>query len=181
MRRSLLAALIALFIPIPPLSAQSSEAGTPPMRIRLVPANPSWKPMSGTLVSLGADTIQFVLDGARDTSRVLVASLDRVERSTGRRSKVGGGILMGALIGGAAGGGAGYALSSPGANEPAPYMVPAGIGAGVLIGGAIGWLRSASSHGERWETMPTVSVDRPGSGAAASAEMRVGFATRLRF
>jgi hypothetical protein len=181
MRRSSLAALILLSTSAPALSAQSSEAGTPPTRIRLVPVDVSWKPMTGTLVSLGADTIQLVLDGRRDTSRVLAATLDRIERSTSRRSGLGRGVLFGVLIGGAIGGGAGYAMSSPGASEPAPYMVPAGIGAGALIGGVIGGLRGASSRGERWEAMPTVSVDRAQSGAAPAADVRVGFATRLNF
>lgn len=180
MRRSSLAALILLATSVPALAAQSNGAGTSPMRIRLVPVDVSWKPMTGTLVSLGADTIRFVLDGRRDTSRVLVANLDRVERSTSRRSGLGRGILIGALIGAAAGGGAGYALSSPGGSEPAPYLVPAGIGAGALIGGTFGAIRGSSSR-DRWEAMPTVSVDRPRSGAAAAAEVRVGFATRLSF
>ena len=122
-----------------------------------------------------------MLDGRRDTSRVLVANLDRVERSTSRASGVGRGVLIGALIGAAAGGGVGYALSSPGGSEPAPYLVPAGIGAGALIGGVFGGIRGSSSSGERWETMPTVSVDRAQSGAAAGSDVRVGFATRLSF
>jgi hypothetical protein len=180
MRRSALAALILLSASISPLSAQSNGAGTSPMRIRLVPVDVSWKPMTGTLVWLGADTIHFVPDGARDTSRVLVANLGRVERSAGRRSGLARGILIGVLIGGAIGGGTGYALSSPGGSEPAPYLVPAGIGAGALIGGTFGALL-ASSGRERWETMPTVSVDRSQSGAAAAGEVRVGFATRLSF
>ena len=180
MRRTSLAILMLLCISVPALSAQSNEAGTSPMRIRLVPADASWKPMTGTLISLGTDTIQFVRDGARDTSRVLVANLERLERSTGRRSRAGRSILIGALIGGAAGGGAGYALSAPGTSEPAPYMVPAGIGAGVLIGGAIGALRVSATGEERWETVPTISVDRPRSGAAA-AGLRMGFAARLNF
>jgi hypothetical protein len=180
MRRSALAALILLSASISPLSAQSNGAGTSPMRIRLVPVDVSWKPMTGTLIWLGADTIHFVPDGARDTSRVLVANLDRVERSTSRRSGLARGIVIGALIGAAAGGGVGYALSSPGGSEPASYLVPAGIGAGALLGGVFGGIRSRSSSGERWETMPTVSVDRSQSDAGA-AEVRVGFATRLSF
>lgn len=181
MRRAALAALILLSASVPALSAQSNGAGTSPMRIRLVPVDVSWKPMTGTLISLGADTIHFVPDGRRDTSRVLVANLDRVERSTSRRSGLGRGVLIGALIGAAAGGGVGYALSSPGGSEPAPYLVPAGIGAGALVGGVFGGIRGSSSRGERWETMPTVSVDRAQSGAADAAEVRVGFATRLSF
>ena len=180
MRRAALAALILLSASVSPLSAQSNGAGTSPMRIRLVPVDVSWKPMTGTLIALGADTIRFVPDGRWDTSRVLVADLDRVERSTSRRSGLARGILIGALIGAAAGGGAGYALSSPGGSEPAPYLVPAGIGAGALIGGTFGALRSSSSR-ERWEAMPTVSVDRPQSGATAAEGVRVGFATRLNF
>ena len=181
MRQSSLAALILLCTSVPTLSAQSDEAGTSPMRIRLIPSDASWRPMTGTLVSVGSDTIQFVRDGTQDTSRVLIANLDRVERSTSRRSRLGRGALVGALIGGAAGGGAGYALSAPGGSEPAPYLVPIGIGAGALIGGTIGALRGAASSPDRWETMPTVSVDRPRSGSAAAAEVRVGFATRFSF
>ena len=180
MRRSALAALILLAASVPAVSAQSNGAGTSPMRIRVVPVDVSWKPMTGTLIWLGADTIHFVPDGMRDTSRVLIANLDRVERSTSRRAGLGRGILIGALIGAAAGGGVGYALSSPGGSEPAAYLVPAGIGAGVLIGGTFGALRTSSGR-ERWEAMPTVSVDRPQSGAADAADVRVGFATRVSF
>ena len=63
MRQSSLAALILLCTSVPTLSAQSDEAGTSPMRIRLIPSDASWKPMTGTLVSVGSDTIQFVRDG----------------------------------------------------------------------------------------------------------------------
>ncbi|HEU4800844.1 MAG TPA: hypothetical protein VFS94_09435, partial [Gemmatimonadales bacterium] len=150
MRRLSLVAPMLLFA-VPGLSAQSNgPAEVTPQRVRLVPVHASWKPMTGTLVSTDTDTIQFVRDGNADTVRVLAADLERIERSTGRRSKLSRGILLGALIGGAAGGGAGYALNQSEPSEPTPFLVPAGIGAGALLGGIVGGIWGASSHDEQW-------------------------------
>jgi hypothetical protein len=182
MHRPPFIALTLLLAAATAASAQSPQsAGDSPARIRLIPSDPSWTPMTGTLVAFGADTIHLVLDGNSDTVRVLAVDVDHVERSTGRRSSFVRGMLIGALIGGAAGGGAGYAVSSPGGSEPAPYMVPAGIGVGALVGGVIGGLRGASAHRERWETMPTISRDRSASEDPASIGLRVGFLTRMTF
>jgi hypothetical protein len=179
-RLSLVAPL--LLVAVPGLSAQrNGPAEATPLRVRLVPVHASWKPMTGTLVSIGADTIRFVRDGNEDTVRVLAADLERIERSTGQRSKLGRGMLLGALIGGAAGGGAGFALRNLEPEEAAPYLVPAGIGAGAVLGVIVGGIWGASSHDERWEAMPTISADRLQPGAAAPGGVRVGLVARVSF
>lgn len=180
MRHSSLICLI-LTLTSAPLSAQAPGAGA--VRIRLVPANADWKPMIGTAVSMGLDTIQLVLDGKKDTIKVLRTELDRVERSTSRKSNSSRGLLFGLLIGGTAGGAAGYLLRSSGleGGEIEPWVLPAGIGAGALLGGVIGGVWGAKSHRERWEAMPTMTSERVTHSGGARSAVRIGLAGRIAF
>lgn len=185
MRTSSLIALTLAITSTASLDAQSSiRPAASSTRIRLVPANTDWTPMVGTAVSLGADTVQIVLDGSKDTVKVLTAGLDRIERSMSRRSNLVRGILFGSLVGAAVGGAAGYALGSSNTGDEgsiAPYMIPAGIGAGALLGGVMGGIWGARSHRERWGVMPTISGERRSSPHASPAAVRLGVAARLSF
>ena len=182
MRHASLMCLILTFTAadLPAQVSAASEA----VRIRLVPASADWEPMIGTAVSMGLDTIQLVLDGKKDTVKVLTAGLDRVERSMSRRSNFARGLMVGGLIGAAAGGVAAYALGSSDMGDEgtiAPYMVPAGIGAGALLGGILGGIWGANSHRERWAAMPTITTAGPSSPRASAAAVRLGVAARLTF
>lgn len=181
MRHSSLMCLI-LSLTAAELSAQSTDAGRP-IRIRLVPANADWKPMIGVAVMMGLDTIQLVLDGKKDTVKVLTAELARVERSTSRRSNTSRGLITGLLVGAAVGGGAGYLLRSAGMDggEVEPWVVPAGIGAGALLGGVIGGVWGARSNREQWEAMPTITAEHPSSTGGRHGAVRVGLEARIGF
>jgi hypothetical protein len=182
MRHSSLICLI-LTLTAAELSAQTSHARGP-VRIRLAPANSDWKPMIGVSVSIGADTILLVLDGSKDTVKVLTAGLARIERSTPGRSNVARGMLIGGLIGGAAGGATGYALGSSDTGDEgtvAPYMISGGIGVGALLGSIVGAIRSARSPHERWDAMPTIAAESPGPARGQRAPVRPGVAARIGF
>ncbi len=120
-------------------------------RIRITVNKPSKHFFIGTLVSADADSLRFA--DSSGVSAIPIASVDRLERSRGRRSNAGRGALIGGLIGAGAGLVLGLAASAEeggwyevGAEDVAVATVFLGA-----IAGSVGALIGAASKGERWE------------------------------
>ncbi len=110
----------------------------------------------GTVVAANADTLFFKVDNQPEPLIMSVpfASLNRLEVSRGKKSKIGSGAGVGFLIGAIAGAAIGYIADEEG-NDLRPEhaaLVVAGPGAilGILIGAGIG----SSMRGDSWEEVP---------------------------
>jgi hypothetical protein len=133
--------------------AAQVEAGSR-VRVTTMPASPGRR--IGTLVSLDQDTLRWSRWDTTSVIRVPIASVTRLERSTGRRSNTGRGAMIGGLIGAGFGLFLGIAASTDnsgwwevGAGEVA--AVTAIVGAG---GAGVGALVGSLSKRDRWEPVP---------------------------
>jgi hypothetical protein len=135
-----------------PLPAQV-EAGSR-VRVTTAPASPGRR--IGTLVSLDRDTLRWSRWDTTSVITVPVASLARLERSTGRRSNTG----RGAMIGGIIAGGFGLLLGIGASTDDSGWwevgvddiaVVTAIFGAG---GAGVGALVGSLSTRDRWEPVP---------------------------
>jgi hypothetical protein len=129
------------------------EAGSR-VRVTTVPASPGRR--IGILVSLDRDTLRWSRWDTTSVIAVPVASVARLERSTGRRSNTGRGAMIGGLIGAGFGLFLGIAASTDnsgwwevGADDIA--AVTAIVGAG---GAGVGALIGSLSKRDRWEPVP---------------------------
>jgi len=110
----------------------------------------------GTVVAANADTLFFKVDNQPEPLIMSVpfASLNRLEVSRGKKSKIGSGAGVGFLIGAIAGAAIGYIADEEGNDLPPEHaaLVVAGPGAilGILIGAGIG----SRMRGDSWEEVP---------------------------
>lgn len=164
-----------------PLSAQVADAASPDANlIRLTSLTTGTGKVTGAPVSIGADTIRLVLQGATDTIAIATSALRRIDELQGRRSNFDRGALIGALTLGLAG-----AIMAPVYNEAmsegrsSNQMAAVGVGfvagaaSGALIGAAIGALSSR----DRWSRHPSFAarVAPTERGLGLGLAMRLGF------
>jgi hypothetical protein len=139
-----------------PLPAQV-EAGS---RVRVsttrtaTPASPGRR--IGSLVSLDGDSLRY---SRWDTTSVItlpLASVARLERSTGRHSGTGRGAVIGGLIGAAFGLFVGIAASTDNSGflQVGVDDVAAATGIVGAAGAGIGAIIGSLSKRDRWETVP---------------------------
>jgi hypothetical protein len=141
-----------LLLGVPSLGAQI-EAGAR-VRVTTQPASPGRR--IGSLVSLDGDSLRY---SRWDTTSVIalpLTSVDRLERSIGRRSNTGRGAMIGGLIGAGFGLFLGVAASTDnsgwwevGVDDIA--VATAIVGAG---GAGVGALIGSLSKRDRWEPVP---------------------------
>lgn len=140
------------------VAPRSAAQTAPPVeegsRVRLSLTGPGEKQLTGTVASVGGESLSLLRGNGRDTTVVPLRSISRLELSRGRRS-AGGGALVGGAIG--AGLGAVGTLvwvasscfksgTSTGGNCPT-----GGTAAGIILGGgAAGALVGVLIRPERW-------------------------------
>jgi hypothetical protein len=166
-------ALILLALAAAPLAAQEPIPAVPPSaprlagpviqrgdRVRLHPRSPGTRPTVGRWLGTTDGKVQLeVVDeaGQADTSLVALETLGLLERSTGRRSRSGAGMGIGAAIGLIAGGVIGFAL---GDDEAGFFQLTAGEkavlggGGGAVLGLVVGGIVGATKVSDRWEVVP---------------------------
>jgi hypothetical protein len=126
------------------------EAGSR-VRVTTVPASPGRR--IGTLVSLDRDTLRWSRWDTTSVIAVPVASVARLERSTGRRSNTG----RGAMIGGLIGAGFGLFVGIAAATDNSGFLqvgvddIAAVTGIGGAAGAGVGAIIGSLSRRDRWE------------------------------
>jgi len=149
--------------------SQEPPAIVPGSRIRIVAELEAGRSgiRSGTVVTVGADTVVLRLDRGGDSVPFALARISRIEVSRGRKGHIAAGVGLGFLAGAGTGALIG-ALSAPkGAEEGSGVYIAlgAGVGAGIgmLVGAGFGAIKT-----EQWEVLPSsrwhVSAWPAGSG-----------------
>jgi hypothetical protein len=135
-----------------PLLAQV-EAGSR-VRVTTAPATPGRR--IGRLVSLDTDTLRWSRWDTTSVIAVPVASVARLERSTGRRSNTGRGAMIGGLIGAGFGlfVGVGASTDNSGFLDVGVEEIAALTGIFGAAGAGVGALIGSLSTRDRWEPVP---------------------------
>lgn len=136
--------------------SQEPPAIVPGSRIRITELGTSRsQSRSGTVFTIGADTVVLNLDSGGERVPFALAGMSRIEVSRGRKGHIAAGVGLG-FIGGAGTGALVGALAAPPSSSDVNLNVPLGAafgaGIGMLVGAGIGafWWKT-----ERWEAVPS--------------------------
>jgi hypothetical protein len=151
----------------------AAQRAAPPVgtRIRVTPLDSSASYLIGTVVGQTGDTL-VVLCEPRDSVRVILATVDLLEVSGGRRANVGKGMGVGLLVGGAGGAAIGAAAIDA---EWRGVGALLGAGAGALGGLLVGAVVGSSVLTERWDAAPGWDLGISVSRAAAGFRIAIQF------
>jgi hypothetical protein len=172
---------VLLFLPAPRSHVHAQVTSSPPdlsagSRIRVTTSPPSRR-LTGTLVTIGNDSLTLAV-GKRDTVRVPLAAVTRLEESRGRRANhakgalIGGGVglVLGLGLGAVADGLRNIGCESPSCDNPSNLGGALAVGglAGAAVGAGTGALLAGAFKGERWQPLA-----RPGGSLRFG--VRLGF------
>ena len=136
--------------------SQEPPAIGPGSRIRIIAELEAGRSgiRSGTVVTLGADTVVLRLDRGGDSVPFALARISRIELSRGRKGHIAAGVGLGFLAGAGTGALIG-ALAAPKGTEEGSAIhaaLGAGVGAGIgmLVGAGFGAIKT-----EQWEVVPS--------------------------
>ena len=143
-----------------PCSAKESSPVVPGARVRIKARSVSKHRLVGTVVTVGPDTLQFRSKKHAAPLAIPIASLEKLDVSTGSKGNFANGAIMGLVSGGAVGAIIGLAAGDDesgflqfSAQDKAAMAGGLLGGVGLLFGAAIG----ASIKSDKWES---VSLER---------------------
>lgn len=174
--RTISLAAVLVLLPSVGLVAQEDTPVVPGARVRVFAPRVDVKPLPGTVVALGADTLVLDVDGWhrevwQPRVSIPLAFLERIEVSRGKKgkSKAITGAVIGFVVTAPIGGLFGYfvcAIQYPPVGENCIVETVAGA---LLIGGlgaGIGALIGSAFKAELWEAVPLEEIRVGLSGAA---------------
>lgn len=176
----LLAAALLLALPCDPVAAQAGAAPPAPgARIR-VSARHTY---IGTLLSLDTSALVLRRDALRDTLRLPLATIGRLDVSTGKKSGAGRGAKLGLMVGAGVGAAVGLAAAAEGCSSQdfvcfGPEVIPGMAVVVGAMGAGLGALIGAANPIDRWEQVPARPVE---VGIAPLRRGRVGIGASIAF
>lgn len=176
---SLFAAALLLALPSDPGAAQAAAAPPAPgARIRVH----TRYIYIGTLLSLDTSALVLRRDALRDTLRLPLATIGRLDVSTGKKSGAGRGAKLGLIVGAGVGAAVGLAAAEDCSSQDfvcfGPEVIPAMAIVVGAMGAGLGALIGAASPIDRWEQ---VRVRPVGVGVAPLPRGHVGIGASIAF